>query len=298
MGLTTLEPTASVGEVVAVIEDDGGVIIRDFLSAEALAGLEADLRPILDSLAFGVDEDFAGKKTRRLGGVFKHTRHADEVVRNPLYRQTAERFLAIPERVWFGEDAVEVVPTLQVGVTQVIEIHPGEGAQPLHRDDAVWQWRHPEGGRQARVQIMIAISDFTEENGGTLVVPGSHKWDDTRAPKRDEAVSTVMTAGSALIWIGSTYHGGGDNNSRSPRTGLTLSFDLGYLRQEENHYLVLPQEQARMLPDDIAKLVGYQACPPFMGWVEVGGVMRDPHVLLEDEIDPSAQAAAGNPAAP
>ncbi|WP_274008958.1 phytanoyl-CoA dioxygenase family protein, partial [Escherichia coli] len=76
-------------------------------------------------------------------------------------------------------------PDIQVGVTQAIQIHPGQGVQPLHRDDSVWLWRHPGYNREARVQIMIAITDFSEENGGTLVIPGSHKWDDERMPKQE-----------------------------------------------------------------------------------------------------------------
>jgi len=297
MGLTTLEPNASVDDVLAVIERDGGVIIRDLLTADQLARLKTDLDRLLDDLGFGVDPDFSGVKTRRLGSVLRHTRHADPVVRHPLYAETASRILQIPEYLWFGEDRVEVVPSKQIGVTQVIQIHPGEGDQPLHRDDAVWQWRHPEGGRQARVQIMLAVSDFTAENGGTLVIPGSHKWDDERAPKRDEAVPTEMTAGSALIWIGGTFHAGGRNASDAPRTGLTMSWDLGYLRQEENHYLTMPADVARALPEDIQRAIGYEASPPFMGWVEIDGVMRDPHVLLEDDFDRNLQATSGMKAA-
>nr|WP_218680930.1 phytanoyl-CoA dioxygenase family protein [Rhodococcus qingshengii] len=291
MGLTTLEPTASVDDVVTVIERDGGVIIRDFINSDQLAVIKNDIDPQLDELAFGIDEDFAGKKTRRLGGVLKHTRGADVIVRNPLYAETASRFLQIPEHVFFGEERVETTPSMQVGVSQVISIYPGEGAQPLHRDDSVWQWRHPKGGRQARVQIMLAVSDFTADNGGTLVIPGSHLWDDERAPRRDEALNTEMEAGSALIWIGATYHGGGTNNTDTPRTGLSLSWDLGYLRQEENHYLTMPVEVAKGLPEDIQRAIGYETCPPFMGWVEIEGVMRDPHSLLEDDFDRNAQAS-------
>lgn len=281
MGLTTLEPTASVEEVVAVIDRDGGVIIRDFLDAETTAGLEADLRPILEGHGFG-DEDFMGKRTRRLGGLFKHTRHGAAIVRQPLFRGAAEHYLCPPITVWTGEEPLEVAPRIQVGATQVIDIYPGEGDQLLHRDDMVWLWRHPVGYRQARVQTMFAVTDFTAENGGTLVVPGSHKWPDDRAPQRDEAVSTEMTAGSALIWIGATYHGGGENRSDSSRTGITVTLDLAFLRQEENAYLTYPPVVAATLDPDIRRLIGYQASEPFMGYIEVDGALRDPSALFGD----------------
>ena len=282
MGLTTLPRTATVEEVVAVMERDGGVIVSDFVDDATLEGLREDLGPALDNLGWGRD-NFSGARTRRLGAVFAHTRHAVALVEEPHFLGAAKHFLERPETVYFGEEANDLVPNFQIGATQVIEIHPGEGGQPLHRDDSVWQWRHPEGGRQARVQIMLAVTDFTAENGGTMVIPGSHKWGDDRAPKRSEAVPTEMAAGSALIWLGGTYHGGGTNTTDAPRTGITITFDLGYLRQEENQYLALDRTVVKALPDHVQRLLGYSACPPLMGWIEVDGVMSDPHVVLADD---------------
>jgi ectoine hydroxylase-related dioxygenase (phytanoyl-CoA dioxygenase family) len=281
MGLTTVEATATLDEVLAVIDRDGGVIVRDFLDRETIAGLEADLRPILEVQGWGGDE-FMGQRTRRVGGLFKHSKRGAAIVRQPLFLGAAEHYLRRPVHVWTGEERLDVAPTLQVGATQVIDIYPGEGSQLLHRDDMVWHWRHPEGGGQARVQAMVAVTDFTAENGGTLVVPGSHKWSDDRAPKTSEAVPTVMKQGSALIWLGATYHAGGKNTSRSSRTGITVTLDRGYLRQEENAYLTYPPEIAETLDPDVQKLIGYQACDPFMGYVEINGVMSDPSALFKD----------------
>ncbi|WP_405975704.1 phytanoyl-CoA dioxygenase family protein [Streptomyces sp. NBC_00988] len=289
MGLTTLEPTASVDDVCDVIARDGGVIVKDFIDSELLDAIKADLLPELERVGWGQD-DFAGAKTRRLGALFKHSPRMTDLITHPLFYGAAERYLQLPTPVWFGEERAELVANIQVGVTQLIDIHPGEGSQPLHRDDAVWQWRHPEGGRQARVQIMLAVTDFTADNGGTLVIPGSHLWDDERGPREEETVPTEMTAGSALIWLGATYHAGGTNNTDISRTGLTLTLDLAYLRQEENQYLSVPLDVVKGLPDRVQRLLGYEASPPFMGWIEVDGVMTDPHHVLED--DPSSAKAA------
>jgi ectoine hydroxylase-related dioxygenase (phytanoyl-CoA dioxygenase family) len=180
---------------------------------------------------------------------------------------------------------LELTPSYYVGVSSIIDIHPGEGAQPLHRDDGVWQWRHPEGYRQARVQIMVAVTDFTAENGGTMVVPGSHKWDDNRGPKVDEAVPTEMTAGSALIWVGGTFHGGGNNTSDSNRIGLTIGLDLAFLRQEENAFLTYPTEVVKGFDEDIQRLLGWSVCAPGTGFVEHQGVMADPIFLLNGDAE-------------
>ncbi|WP_396910605.1 phytanoyl-CoA dioxygenase family protein [Mycolicibacterium sp.] len=293
MQLATLPNTATSAEVIASLEHSGGVIVSNFVSDDTLVGLERDLRPKLDSLAFGNDPYFSGTRTRRLGALFKHTRHAADIARQPHFRAAAEHYLRVEEHIYLGEDQVKTVPTMQIGVTQVIDIYPGEGKQPLHRDDSVWQWRHPHGGRQARVQVMVAVTDFTADNGGTLVIPGSHLWDDRRPPTIDEAVPTVMSAGSALIWLGGTYHAGGENRSATSRTGITMTLDLGYLRQEENHYLALTFDEVAALPDDIRRLLGYQACEPTCGWIEHEGVMRDPSFLFEDSDGTAEQVSMG-----
>jgi ectoine hydroxylase-related dioxygenase (phytanoyl-CoA dioxygenase family) len=280
-GLTTLPNTASVDDVCEIIDHDGGVIVKDMVAPDTLAGLCADLEPFLTGVGWGQDE-FSGTQTRRVGAIFARTRHAAPIVTHPLFYGAAEHYLQNPVEAWVGDDRTETVASIQIGATQAIRIHPGEGAQPLHRDDLVFQWRHPTYGREARVQTMVAMSDFTTENGGTLVVPGSHRWDDQRMPQPDEAVSTEMTAGSALLWIGSLYHAGGTNRSAVHRTGLTLTLDLGFLRQEENQYLVVPIDVVKEYPETIQRLLGYNACPPLMGWVEVDGQMNDPHVILED----------------
>lgn len=280
-GLTTLTPTATVDEVVSVIDRDGGVIIAGLFDSELVATLLADLGPALAGVGFGEEEFFAGNRTRRAGALFARSEAMVHVALNPLYLAVARSILAKPIDVWFGSERATITPDIQIGVTQAIQIAPGQGAQPLHRDDTSFLWRHPSYGREARVQIMVALNDFTAENGGTLVIPGSHQWDDERMPTLEEAVSTEMAAGSALIWIGSTYHGGGQNRSGSARTGLTMGYDLTNLRQEENQYLSVPLERIRALPEEVRRLLGWTAGDNFMGWVEVDGQMIDPHRLLE-----------------
>jgi ectoine hydroxylase-related dioxygenase (phytanoyl-CoA dioxygenase family) len=204
------------------------------------------------------------------------------VLLNPLFLKTAERFICTPVETWVGNEKLIVGPELRIGATQAIQIGPGEGAQPLHRDDMAFLWRHPQYGREARCQIMIAVSDFTAENGGTLVIPGSNHWDDDRQPKLEEAISTEMKAGSGLIWIGSTYHGGGNNRTDTPRTGVTVTLDASNLRQEENMYLSLSPETVKSYPEQIQRLLGWSSGKNYMGWVEIDGQMADPILMLEN----------------
>jgi len=279
-GLNRLSSKASCGDVVAVLEGDGGVIVEDFLTSETLEGLRRDLLPLLDRQSSGRD-GFAGFRTRRLSALFAHTRHCASIATHPLYLKPAEHFLCQPREVWVGERRTSIAADVRIGVTQAIQLAPGQGAQPLHRDDTVFLWRHPTNGREGRVQIICALSDFTAENGGTLVIPGSHLWDDERKPDMSETVPTVMRGGSALIFLGSTFHAGGANTTAGEyRTAASLALDAANMRQEENMYLSLSSELVASYPEQIQRLLGWSAGTNHMGWVEVDGQMIDPIHLL------------------
>ena len=280
--LTRLPGTASLDEVLAVIERDGGVIVEDFVPPDTIAALKADLLPRIDACAVGRD-DFSGFRTRRMSALFAKTRRVADLVTHPLLLGAAEHFVNRPVVYGSGEHARSVRPGLRIGATQLIQIGPGQGAQPLHRDQWAMLWRYPDYGRQVRVQIMVAVSDFTEENGATRVVPGSHTWNDERVADPSETVSAAMRAGSALLFLGSTHHGGGTNRTADQyRTGLTTGLDSAAVRQEENMYLALGPEVVRSYPEQIQRLLGWSYMPEtYMGWVEIDGEMADPIRLLE-----------------
>ncbi|HUZ14284.1 MAG TPA: phytanoyl-CoA dioxygenase family protein [Caulobacteraceae bacterium] len=278
--LARLSSNDGVDDVVAALERDGGVVIEGFLSPDTFAGLRADLIPLLERQAQGRDR-FSGFQTRRLGALFAHTRHCAPIATHPLYLSPARHFLCRPREVWVGDRRRPVAADVRIGVTQAIQLGPGQPAQPLHRDDTAFLWRHPTQGREGRVQVICAVTDFTAENGGTLVIPGSHLWDDERQPQMSEAIATVMQAGSALIFLGSTFHAGGANSTASQwRAAAGLALDASNVRQEENMYLALAPEVVASYPEEIQRLLGWSAGTNHMGWVEVDGQMVDPIHLL------------------
>ncbi|GGQ08812.1 phytanoyl-CoA dioxygenase family protein [Streptosporangium pseudovulgare] len=275
-GLIRVRPDADLDDVVEILERDGAVVVEDFVDQETLAGLWDDLGPYLDSQAYS-DNWYDGLRTRRVSSLFARTTRLTPVVTQRLYLGAARAIMQRPIPMWIGRSRQEMIPTIQISATQLIQIHQGQGKQPLHRDDALHLRSHP--GTTSRVQMMLGMSEFTADNGGTLVIPGSHHWDDERAPKAEEAIPTEMPAGSCLIWLGGVYHGGGRNVTTVPRTGMTISLDLGNLRQEENQYLAVPREKVLAYPEEVRRLLGYDRCPPGLGWVE----MNDPYIMLEDE---------------
>jgi ectoine hydroxylase-related dioxygenase (phytanoyl-CoA dioxygenase family) len=282
MAVVAMANTSKVDDVVKIMTRDGGVIIENFLSNEILNTLRSDLFPILNHTPHAAEDEFLGKKTRRLSRLFERSRTMADVATHPLYYDVARTVLCKPVHVWLGPDRTEMIPEMRIGMAQAIQIWPGETPQPLHRDDNVFLWRHPTNGREARVQIMIAMTDFTAQNGGTLVIPGSHLWDDERVPQIDEAVPTEMKAGAALMFLGSTYHAGGANQSDAPRTGLTMALDAAHLRQEENMYLTLSPETVASYPEPMQRLLGWSAGRNFMGWIEADGQLRDPIELVSN----------------
>jgi len=132
---------------------------------------------------------------------------------------------------------------------------------------------------------MVALEEFTLRNGATRLVPGSHRWPVEREALEEEFAEAAMLAGSAVVYLGSTLHGGGSNTTgKSGRRGLHLSYVVGWLRTEENNVLTTPPHLARSLPDRAQALLGYAVHDAiedrggYAGMVE----LRDPMDLLRE----------------
>jgi len=272
--LVTLPAFASVDEVCEVLERDGGVIVEDMLSTDVLTRFWNEIGPHLERTVFG-EEGFAGSSTRRCSALLGKSLAAGEMLTQKHFYGASEKLLPQPYDFVLGGKKEITIPTLLVSATQAVQIWPGQKAQPLHRDDCVHHRAHP--GPQSQLQVLYAATEFTADNGATLVVPGSHLWDGERNPTLEESVPAIMRKGSGLIFYGGTYHAGGANTSKDQsRTAVSFSIALGYLRQEENQYLSVPQEMVKQHPPLVQQLIGYAVSPPFCGWVE----MQDPSVVL------------------
>ncbi|MHB8576579.1 MAG: phytanoyl-CoA dioxygenase family protein [Dehalococcoidia bacterium] len=257
MNVTTTAP--DVDAVCATLERDGFAVVEDVLSAEEALAKRQELTEILARTPNGRN-DFEGFATRRIYALFAKTRAFDGPATHPLVLGVLDRVLG----------------SYQLSAPVGIEIGPGETAQNLHRDDGVYPipMPHPE----FIVNTMWALDDFTEANGATHVVPGSHRWIDRRPDAGTPAVRAVMPAGSMMFFLGSVFHGGGANNTERPRLGVILEYAAGWLRPQENHILAVPKALVRTLPVRLQELLGYNIHPPFLGNVDG----RHPRKYLED----------------
>jgi len=223
--------------------------------------LKDDLAPFIEATEYG-KEDFWGHRTKRFGALVAKSSAACDMVVNPQVLGVADKVL------------LEYCASYWLNYTGVMYLAPGERAQSLHRDTNLWPFRNP--CPPLTLATMWAVDDFTFENGATLVVPGSHLWDDSRSPRADEVFAAEMPAGSVLLYSGNVIHGGGANQSQVYRYGVALHYVLGWLRQEETQLLTVTREEALELPDRIQRLLGYSLGAGSLGMVD----HRDPHEVL------------------
>ncbi|MEE4348662.1 MAG: phytanoyl-CoA dioxygenase family protein [Pacificimonas sp.] len=226
------------------LAEHGAAIVEDVLSAQETADLRAELSPFVEATDMGRD-DFTGRYTRRTGALAARSQACRDLIMHDLILKSAETFLKpYTERI-------------QLHLTQVIAIGPGQKRQELHRDRLAWGGYIPRE-IEPQFNTIWAVTDFTEENGATCLVPGSNKWDDSRGVDKSELRFAEMKAGSVLVYSGSVIHGGGANRSEDVRMGLNITYTLGWLRQEENQYLSCPPHIAKDLDPDLRALLGYQ----------------------------------------
>ena len=227
---------------------DGYVIIENLISHDQCEMIKTESRTFLDHTG---RNSFEGLKTQRVYNVFGKTRATDRLADHPRILGLMDKFFE---------------PGFLLSQSQIINILPGEAAQGLHVDDGFYRIPRPRPPLGAAT--VWAIDDFTEENGATVVIPGSHKWGDDRVGRREETISAVMPAGSVIFFLGTTWHGGGANNSEASRIAVTHQYCNAYLRQQENYLLELPKETVRVLSPELKALIGYSVYSAFMGMVD------------------------------
>ena len=248
---------------VARIQADGFTVIPDFLTA-------ADLVEVRRVLGFYLGthsgrNDFEGLRTERVYTLIARGRIFWRIALDPRVTALCERFL---------------LPGYLLTASQAIRIHPGETPQPFHTDDSFYAIPRPRP--MVSLSTIVAVDAFTSENGGTEVVPGSHRWDDAalagsydlrdgESPERaaahfERAAQAIeMPPGGCVVFAGTLLHRGGRNRSGTARCAFSHQYCQPWGRQQENFTLSVPIDVAREMPPRLQELLGYSIHPPFMG---------------------------------
>lgn len=274
-----VKATAPTSEILAPLEESGAVIVDDLLDADLVSRFNADIDAELEAEVEGkavlspAVQWFMGAQTRHITGVAAKSRvFADEVLVNEVLGALCDEVL------------LPACASYQLNIAHVLDRGPGSEQQMLHRDEQVWP-HMPKPHPELQLASIIALEDFTAANGATRLVPGSHRWPTERQAEPGEIEVAEMQAGSAIVYLGSTIHGGGPNTTPDTRRrGMHMSFVLGWLRTEENNYLSAPPDVARHLPKQAQALLGYAAHDALsIGGGYLGVVdTRDPMDLLEE----------------
>ncbi|MET3527924.1 phytanoyl-CoA dioxygenase family protein [Phenylobacterium koreense] len=236
------------------LTNDGYTVIEDFADAGALAQARAALAPHLGT--HHGRNAFEGFSTERVYTL---------VARGPVFEHLTEepRLLALLDRF--------LQPGYLLTASQAICIYPGEKAQGLHSDDGFY--RQPRPRPAISLSLVGAIDAFTDTNGATDVIPGSHRWSDADIAALDpnEAAKmlrpVIMPAGGAVVFQGTLLHRGGANRSDAPRLAFTNQYCEPWGRTQENFYLGVSRERVKAMSPRLQSLLGYNIWPPFMGQV-------------------------------
>lgn len=236
--------------VVSAIEAAGAVIIEDFVTTADLDVMTTEVQAYVDRAdpdmlhVNDVLQTFYNGVRNVNGLAGKSPTFVDRVMLNPLLLAAADAILS------------PSCADYTLNVAQLMVREGGAQRQWLHRDQNVWSFL-PHGYPNVELSSVVALTDFSIENGATAVVPGSHRWEPDRQPEEHEVTYAEMPAGAAVIYLGSTIHAGGTNRTTLGRPGIHLSYVVGWLRPEENNTLAVPPTVARTLPRRAQELIGY-----------------------------------------
>jgi ectoine hydroxylase-related dioxygenase (phytanoyl-CoA dioxygenase family) len=246
----------------AAIDRDGYTVIADFLSEEDLAEVRRVLALYLGTRAGR--NNFEGYKTERVYTLVARARIFWKLALDPRVLALCEHYL---------------LPNYLLTASQAIQIGPGETPQPFHADDMFYPIPRPRP--MVSLSTIVAVDAFTAENGGTQVLPGSHKWSDrelgelfgqilVEEPQHQQghaarAQAVQMPAGACVVFAGTLVHRGGPNRTSLPRCAFSNQYCQPWARQQENFVLAIPPELTQKMPVRLQELLGYSIHPPFMG---------------------------------
>ena len=226
------------------LNSDGYTIVRDAIDIDLIDGLLEEVKRLQEQLQrTPANNKFEGNHTTRTYNLLAHSEIWQQV---PVHKSV----LPLVEYVLGKECLISSLASIAIG--------PGESAQVLHADDQVQPLAKPHVATVCN--SMWALTDFTEENGATRLVPGSHQWqnpDYKNGEPEAETIPAEMSKGSVLIWHGSLWHGGGANTTTDEtRVGVAMNYCAGFIRQQENVQLGIPPEVMRAFSPQLRELCG------------------------------------------
>jgi ectoine hydroxylase-related dioxygenase (phytanoyl-CoA dioxygenase family) len=273
------------------IDEDGYTVIEDFLSS-------SDLTEVRRVLGFYLGthrgrNDFEGERTERVYTLVARGRVFWKIVLDARVTAICGRFLMRGHLLT---------------TSQAIQINPNETPQPFHTDDSFYHLPRPRP--MVSLSTIVAVDAFTAENGGTEVIPGSHRWSDEQlagtfaatgmlgreTSGKDAEIERLarpieLPAGGAVVFAGTLLHRGGRNRTDRVRLAFSHQYCQPWARQQENFVLGVPVEVAREMPTELQELLGYSIHPPFIGQLTASHPVKALAPDYENRVVAQARAA-------
>ncbi|CAF1150849.1 unnamed protein product [Rotaria sp. Silwood1] len=274
-------------EILECLRRDGVVIVTGMYSTSHVEQVQKDLAPHFESDV--VDKSgFFPSTTQRATGFFAISRACVDLAMHPLLLAVANRLLTSTYSFYLGTQKKTVHSKPIISSTVGFRVNPGGQQQELHRDDNDFHTRPCDWPMM--IGCVIALTRTHKDNGATIVIPGSHLWEnEDRAPLVEEAVPAELEPGDATIFVGNLYHAGGSNTTLDERRETAGIFMAkGFYRQAENEYLMVPPERCKELQLSPAELrvLGYGLSQPACGFVKYKDPMESIFGIIDDETIP------------
>jgi ectoine hydroxylase-related dioxygenase (phytanoyl-CoA dioxygenase family) len=235
------------------VRTEGWSVVENAIPLDLADAIYDDLLRLEHDLGIVPSDNlFEGTRTTRIYNLLVH---------GPLYA----RIPVHPNVLPIAEAVLD--PGLLISSLSSISIGSDEEAQPIHSDDQLIPLPKPHPALICNT--MWAITDFTEENGATRLIPGTHLAD--HSPdllEHYDSIPAEMSKGGVLVWVGSLWHGGGANTTAERRVGIAMNYCAGFLRQQENQQLGIPLETARHFPWRLQELCGYSIYNGLIGHID------------------------------
>jgi ectoine hydroxylase-related dioxygenase (phytanoyl-CoA dioxygenase family) len=244
--LTTAEHLARIDEV-------GYTIVENAIDLNLIDELNDDLLRLETELGIVPARNrFEGVRTTRIYNLLAYGARFEQI---PVHRA----ILPICEGVLDAGLLVSSLSSIAIGSDEV--------AQPIHADDQIIPLPKPHPPTVCNT--MWALTDFTEENGATRLMPGTHKADSSPDFTSEyESIAAEMAKGSVLVWHGSLWHGGGANRTDQRRVGVAMNYCAGYIRQQENQQLGLAIDTVANFAPRLQELCGFGIYRGLIGHID------------------------------
>ena len=272
---TLLAATRDVRQLTAAIDELGYCVIDEALDEDALRRVASRIRN-------------QARAEREAGVEYKNPGHLDNQWVNMLINKGEVFHELVTNALTHEVIAHALGPDFVLSCCDAQIKHPGSDFMPLHTD----QWWMPQPappatppvrpaalGRQvdgalqptpvaalvsgiATVNIMWMVTDFTDQNGATLVVPRSHHsglQPDASVPHKVKTVRATGKAGTAIMFDGRLWHAAGANTTDEPRIGITCNFCGPQFRQLENYTRGLRDDVMQSASPELLRLLGFKA---------------------------------------